>query len=130
MRTIRSSAAPVTTRVRITGTYDFPPDRSWLAGREEVFQLVGDGTVRIIALKELRAEGVGEKVWRRARDDTPSPSAGGSTPGDAVYAAATDAHRLIVSIGPTRMSGDRHSSTVEAELDGKVYRGCGDALPR
>jgi len=26
------------------------------------------------------------------------------------------------------MSGDRHSSTVEIELDGKAYRGGGDAL--
>jgi hypothetical protein len=28
------------------------------------------------------------------------------------------------------MSGDRHSATVEVELDGRRYRGGGDALTR
>ena len=52
--------------------------------------------------------------------------------GDAVYDAMTDAHRLIVRIRASpcvdTMSGDRHSLTVDIQLDGRAYRGCGDAL--
>jgi uncharacterized membrane protein len=51
-------------------------------------------------------------------------------------AAAPDAasSRLAVRIRPRpcidSMSGARHGSGVEVELDGVSYRGCGDALPR
>ncbi|MGH7313777.1 MAG: hypothetical protein ACREJV_11430 [Candidatus Rokuibacteriota bacterium] len=49
-----------------------------------------------------------------------------------MYAAVTEAHRLTVRIRPTpcvdTMSGDRYASTVEVELDGRAYRGCGEAL--
>ena len=54
--------------------------------------------------------------------------------GNAVYDAMTDAHRLIVRIRASpcvdTMSGDRHSLTVDIQLDGRAYRGCGDALAR
>ena len=64
---------------------------------------------------------------------TPRPSRqSGLTPGETVHAAITEAHRLTVRIRETAcvdsMSGDRYQSTVEVELDGKAYRGCGDAL--
>jgi heat shock protein HslJ/uncharacterized membrane protein len=64
---------------------------------------------------------------------TPRPAAGASPrAGETVYAAVTEAHRLTVRIRETScldtMSGERYGSTVEVELDGKIYRGCGEAL--
>jgi len=63
-----------------------------------------------------------------SRSEAPS----GGTPGGAVYAGAAEAHRLTARIlaGPcvAPMSGDLSESTVEIELDGKRYRGCGEAL--
>ena len=63
-----------------------------------------------------------------SRSEAPS----GGTPGGAVYAGAAEAHRLTARIlaGPCvdPMSGDLSESTVEIELDGKRYRGCGEAL--
>src|SRR5258705_3540200 len=61
-----------------------------------------------------------------------SEAPGGTTPASAVYAGAAEAHRLTARIlaGPCvdTMSGDLSASTVEIELDGKRYRGCGEAL--
>ena len=61
-----------------------------------------------------------------------SEAPGGTTPAGAVYAGAAEAHRLTARIlaGPCvdTMSGDLSASTVEIELDGKRYRGCGEAL--
>ena len=58
----------------------------------------------------------------------------GSASGDEVYVAVTESHRLTESIRPAAcvdtMSGDRHATTVDIELDGTPYRGCGDALGR
>jgi len=58
----------------------------------------------------------------------------GAASGHEVYVAVTESHRLAVRIrtGPCvdSMSGARHGSGVEVELDGAAYRGCGDALPR
>ena len=63
-----------------------------------------------------------------SRSEAPSDG----TPGGAVYAGAAEAHRLTARIlaGPcvAPMSGDLSESTVEIELDGKRYRGCGEAL--
>ncbi len=63
-----------------------------------------------------------------SRSEAPS----GGTPGGAVYTGAAEAHRLTARIlaGPCvdPMSGDLSESTVEIELDGKRYRGCGEAL--
>jgi hypothetical protein len=60
------------------------------------------------------------------------PKQVGSTTGEELYVAVTDAHRMTVLIRPgpcvDTMSGDRHGSTVEVELDGTTHRGCGDAL--
>jgi putative lipoprotein len=67
------------------------------------------------------------------RITTPRPARqSGSPSGGDVYLAVTESHRLTLRIRPTpcvdTMSGDRHGSTVEVELDGTRYRGCGDAL--
>ncbi|HSF04684.1 MAG TPA: META domain-containing protein [Methylomirabilota bacterium] len=64
---------------------------------------------------------------------TPRPSRQSSaTRGETVHAAVTETHRLTVRIRDNTcvdsMSGDRYASTVEVELDGKAYRGCGDPL--
>src|SRR5262245_31063314 len=64
---------------------------------------------------------------------TPRPAASASlAAGETVYAAVTERHRLTVRIRETRcldiMSGEPYESTVEVELDGAVYRGCGEAL--
>jgi uncharacterized membrane protein len=66
---------------------------------------------------------------------TPRPARqGGAASGDEVYVAVTEAHRLAVRIRPgsciDSMSGARHGSGVEVELDGASYRGCGDVLDR
>jgi heat shock protein HslJ/uncharacterized membrane protein len=67
------------------------------------------------------------------RVTTPRPLAQRSPGGtETVYAAATEAHRLTVRVRDTvcvdSMSGDRYPATVEIELDGQAYRGCGDDL--
>jgi uncharacterized membrane protein len=58
--------------------------------------------------------------------------AGGSTPGAAVYAGVVEGHRLTARVIPgpcfDTMSGEQLASSVEVELDGKRYRGCGEAL--
>jgi putative lipoprotein len=52
--------------------------------------------------------------------------------GEERYAAAADGRRLTVRIVARpcidSMSGARHASTVEIELDGRAHRGCGDPL--
>jgi uncharacterized membrane protein len=52
--------------------------------------------------------------------------------GEERYAAAAAGRRLTVRIvtGPCvdSMSGTRHASTVEIDLDGRAHRGCGDPL--
>lgn len=62
------------------------------------------------------------------------PQQSDSTSSETVYVAVTEAHRLTARSRPARcvdtMSGDRHALNVEVELDGKTYRGCGDALYR
>lgn len=67
----------------------------------------------------------------RVATPRPSPQSG-PTPGETVHAAITDAHRLTVRIRDTAcvdsMSGERYGATVEVDLDGRSYRGCGDAL--
>jgi uncharacterized membrane protein len=64
---------------------------------------------------------------------TPRPARqSGAASGDEVYTAVTDGHRLTVRIRPgpcvDTMSGARHGSGVDVELDGASHRGCGDAL--
>jgi len=66
---------------------------------------------------------------------TPRPAHQHSAaPVDELYVAETESHRLAVRIRPgpcvDSMSGARHGSGVEVELDGVSYRGCGDALRR
>ena len=65
---------------------------------------------------------------------TPRPARLGGAAGDEVYVATTESHRLAVRIRPEpcvdSMSGTRHGSSVEVELDGAARRGCGDALTR
>lgn len=74
---------------------------------------------------------VGDYGTRRVATPRPSPQ-GGPIPGETVHAAITDAHRLTVRIRDAAcvdsMSGERYATTVEVELDGRAYRGCGDAL--
>jgi uncharacterized membrane protein len=74
---------------------------------------------------------VGDYGTRRVATPRPSPRSG-SIPGETVHAAITDAHRLTVRIRDTAcvdsMSGEQYAATVEVELDGRSYRGCGDAL--
>jgi putative lipoprotein len=67
------------------------------------------------------------------RVTTPRPARPGrATSGETVHAASTETNRLTVRIRDNpcvdSMSGDHYSSTVEVEVDGKAYRGCGDAL--
>ncbi len=51
---------------------------------------------------------------------------------ETVYAAVTEAHRLTVRIREVECvdstSGERWEATVEVEVDGKTYRGCGVGL--
>jgi putative lipoprotein len=51
---------------------------------------------------------------------------------ETLYAATTEAHRLTVRIRDAAcvdsMSGDRYTATVEIDLDGRTYRGCGEGL--
>jgi putative lipoprotein len=58
--------------------------------------------------------------------------AGASTPGGAVYSGAVEGHRLTVRVLPgpcfDTMSGQQSASNVEVDVDGKTYRGCGEAL--
>jgi putative lipoprotein len=67
----------------------------------------------------------------RATTPRPAPQASLAA-GETVYVAITEAHRLTVRIRETRcldtMSGEGYEATVEVELDGRVYRGCGEAL--
>jgi putative lipoprotein len=61
----------------------------------------------------------------------PAPAAS-PTAGEIVYAAVTEAHRLTARVRETScvdtMSGERYESTIEVELDGEIYRGCGETL--
>jgi uncharacterized membrane protein len=56
----------------------------------------------------------------------------GATLEGAVYVGFAEAHKLTARVLPRpcvdTMSGDLSMSTVEVELDGRRYRGCGDAL--
>jgi putative lipoprotein len=63
-----------------------------------------------------------------SRVDAPTAS----TQGGAVYLGVAESRRMTVRVLPgpcvDTMSGDLASSTVQVELDGKTYRGCGEAL--
>jgi uncharacterized membrane protein len=63
-----------------------------------------------------------------SRVDTPSAS----SQGGAVYLGVAENRRMTVRVLPgpcvDTMSGDLITSTVQVELDGKTYRGCGEAL--
>ena len=76
---------------------------------------------------------IGAYGARRVATPRPARQSGGA-PADELYVAETESHRLAVRIRPgpciDSMSGARHGSGVEVELDGAPYRGCGDALPR
>jgi len=67
------------------------------------------------------------------RVTTPRSSApSGTTLEGAVYAGVAQGRRLTARVLPgpcvDTMSGDQSASTVVVELDGKTYRGCGEAL--
>jgi putative lipoprotein len=85
-----------------------------------IFELFAD---RMAFVKALEGE--------RATTPRPAPQASLAA-GETVYVAITEAHRLTVRIREVRcldtMSGERYESTVEVELDGRVYRGCGEPL--
>jgi uncharacterized membrane protein len=61
-----------------------------------------------------------------------SEASSAPTQGGAVYVGVGEAHRLTARVLPApcidTMSGDESASTVVVELDGKTYRGCGEAL--
>jgi len=63
-----------------------------------------------------------------SRVDAPNAS----TQGGAVYLGVAESRRMTVRVVPgpcvDTMSGELTMSTVQVELDGKTYRGCGDAL--
>jgi uncharacterized membrane protein len=63
-----------------------------------------------------------------SRVDAPSAS----TQGGAIYLGVAESRRMTVRVLPgpcvDTMSGDLSMSTVEVELDGRRYRGCGEAL--
>jgi putative lipoprotein len=63
-----------------------------------------------------------------SRVDAPNAS----TQGGAVYLGVAESRRMTVHVVPgpcvDTMSGELAMSTVQVELDGKTYRGCGDAL--
>jgi putative lipoprotein len=52
--------------------------------------------------------------------------------GERAYAAVTEAHRLTVRVRRApcvdTMSGEQFEASVEVELDGRPYRGCGREL--
>ncbi len=61
----------------------------------------------------------------------PAPRPAPAT-GETVYSAVTDAHRIVVHIRETwcldALSGTRLESSVEVELNGTAYRGCGQRV--
>jgi putative lipoprotein len=85
-----------------------------------VWELLGDRTVFVGA-------------YGAERVTMPRPSRiAGPAIGEERYSVVTEAHRLTVRVVARpcvdSMSGERHPSTVEIELDGRVHRGCGEAL--
>ena len=74
-----------------------------------------------------------ERASRRVTTPRTSRQSGAAS-GDELYVATAESHRLTVRIRPgtcvDTMSGARHGSGVEIELDGASYHGCGDALTR
>jgi heat shock protein HslJ/uncharacterized membrane protein len=60
------------------------------------------------------------------------PRVAGPVTGEETYSAVADGHRLTVRIVARpcvdSMSGERHASRVEIDLDGRALRGCGDPL--
>jgi len=68
---------------------------------------------------------------RRVTTPRPARQRGAPSDGD-VYVGVTESHRLTVRIRPApcgdTMSGERHGYSVDVELDGTSYRGCGDVL--
>lgn len=72
---------------------------------------------------------VGSYGAERAITPRPAPH---MESGETVYTAATEANRLTVRIRHTpcadSMSGERYDATVEVELNGRRYQGCGRVL--
>jgi len=75
------------------------------------------------------------EAYGARRVTTPRPARQSASPsGGDLYVAVTESHRLTVRIHAIpcvdSMSGERHGSTVEVELDDTLFRGCGDLLAR
>ena len=70
----------------------------------------------------------GAERMTTSRVDAPNVS----TQGGAVYLGVAEGRRMTVRVLPgpcvDTMSGELAASTVQVELDGKTYRGCGEAL--
>ena len=92
------------------------------------FRASGNEPGWIFELFSDRMAFLGRYGTERVITPRPQVSAGASA-GETVYAAVSEAHRLTVRIREVpcvdSMSGDRYETTVEVELDGKGYRGCG-----
>ncbi len=95
------------------------------------FRASGNEPGWIFELFPDRMAFVGGYGTERATTPRPTPRLG-PAPGESEYAADTEAHRLTVRIRELQcvdsMSGERYEATVDVELDGKVYRGCGQGL--
>lgn len=95
------------------------------------FRAVGNEPGWVLELSSQMIVFVGN--YGSARIATPRPApAMDEGARETIYAAVTEAHRLTLRIREVEcvdsMSGEQWEATVEVEVDGKTYRGCGATL--
>jgi heat shock protein HslJ/membrane-bound inhibitor of C-type lysozyme len=100
--------------------------RSWRCTENRPRSILEDARQRGVVVRSNRGIDAVRVV-------TPRPEATvDAATGDTVYTAVTEAHRLSVRLSPggcvDSMNGERFDQAVVAELDGRVFRGCGQTL--
>src|SRR5262249_42626417 len=130
----------------------------WTKGREAMLEVAGRVTTcredrRRSIIEDARVRGVefrasgNEPAWvlelmadrivfvgayGTERLTTPRTGGGTSPQGVALDSGVVEGHRLTARVLPgpcfDTMSGEQSASNVEVEVDGKSYRGCGEAL--